>query len=389
MTPRVAVVHPLLVPGGGSEACALWTLQALQDDHRVTLVTMGRPDLQALNRSYGTAVDGERLELRTLAIPPGLGRRFDALRGVPLARYCRRHAGDFDLMISAYNVMDFGRPGIQHIADFSFDDALRRELDFEDGKTERAIHRPSPARTLYLRLAAALAGSSGDGWTRNRTVANSEWTRALLAERLGLRSEVIYPPVSGSPSAVPWDAREDGFVVMARLVPEKRIDFLIDVLAEVRKKKPVHLHVLGRRDGSGYAKVIEALAREHEDWVHLEGETYGPKKAALLASHKYGLSGRRAEAFGIAAAEMVKAGLVVWVPDNGGQTEIVAHRDLIYGGRDEAVSRILTVITHPAREAALRRHLEIRARVFSAERFVAETRTLVGDVLRKGSGRGS
>jgi glycosyltransferase involved in cell wall biosynthesis len=385
MTPRVAVVHPLLLAGGGSEACAMWTLQALQEEHRLTLITMGRPDLAILNRSYGTAVDA-RVELRALPIPPGLGRRFDALRTVRLARYCRRRARDFDLMISAYNVMDFGVPGIQHIADFSFDDALRRELDFENGRTEALVHRPSIARAAYLKMAAALSGTAGDGWSRNRTVANSEWTRALLRERLGLASEVIYPPVSGPSAAVPWKEREDGFVVMARLVPEKRIDLVVGVLAEVRQRKPVHLHILGRRGRSGYAKKLEALCRAHGDWVHLEGEAFGAKKAALLAGHKYGLSARRAEAFGIAPAEMVKAGLVVWVPDGGGQTEIVAHPDLTFGSRDEAVARILAVITDPARETALRRHLETRAAVFSSARFVHETRALVRDVLAKGAG---
>jgi glycosyltransferase involved in cell wall biosynthesis len=388
MRPLVAVVHPLLVPGGGSEACALWTLQALQDEYRLALITMGRPDLRALNACYGTAVDG-RIELRTLPIPPGLGRRFDALRAVRLARYCRRHAGDFDLLISAYNVMDFGVPGVQQIADFSFDDALRRELDFESGRTERLFHKRTPARALYLKLAAALAGTNGDGWTRNRTVANSEWTRGLLRERLGLASEVIYPPVSGPVAGRPWRDREDGFVVMARLVPEKRIDLVVAVLAEVRRAKPVHLHIVGRRGRSGYARRLEALCRRHAEWIHLEGEAYGAKKAALLAGHKYGLSGRRAEAFGIAAAEMVKAGQIVWVPDAGGQTEIVAHPDLVFGSRDEAVARILAVITDPARETAVRRHLECRAAVFSSARFACETRALVRDALMNGGAGGA
>jgi glycosyltransferase involved in cell wall biosynthesis len=389
MKPRIAVVHPLLFPGGGSEACAMWTLQALQDEYATTLITMGHPDLRVLNRSYGTSVDAGRIELRTLAIPPGLGRRFDALRGVRLARYCRRRAGDFELMISAYNVMDFGAAGIQHIADFSFDDALRRELDFEDGKTEGLFHRRSPARTLYLKLAAALAGTDGAGWGKNRTVANSEWTRALLLERLGLDSEVIYPPVSGATSDVPWERREDGFVVMARLVPEKRIELIISVLAEVRQTKPIHLHILGRRGRSGYARRLEALCRALGDWVHLEGEAYGTAKAALLAGHKYGISGRRAEAFGIAVAEMVKAGMIVWVPDDGGQTEIVGDSGLTFAGRDQAVSRILSVLTDPGREAALRRQLEARSAAFSSSRFVSETQALVRDVLKKGATRGA
>ncbi|MBP1770473.1 MAG: glycosyl transferase group 1, partial [Candidatus Aminicenantes bacterium] len=133
MRPRVAVVHPMLVPGGGSEAGAMWTVQALRDDHEVTLITMGRPDLAALDRSCGTSLDGTGIAVRSLAVPPGLRTRFDALRGGRLARWCRRNARGYDVMISAYNAMDFGVPGIQMIADFSFDDDLRRELHAPPG----------------------------------------------------------------------------------------------------------------------------------------------------------------------------------------------------------------------------------------------------------------
>jgi glycosyltransferase involved in cell wall biosynthesis len=248
MTPRVAVVHPQLIAGGGSEACAMWMLQALQDESRLTLITMGRPDLGSMNRKYGTTVDEKKIDGRFLRLPPGTRKRFDALRGFPLARYCRRHARDFDVMISAYNVMDFGAAGIQSIADFSFDDALRRELHAADGAAGDGFYKASPARSLYLGLARALAGSRGDGWKRNLTVANSQWTRDLLRERFGVASEVVYPPVAGNFPAVPWKEREDGFVVIGRLAPEKGIRRVIEILGDVREEKPVHLHIIGRRE---------------------------------------------------------------------------------------------------------------------------------------------
>ena len=381
MTPRVAVVHPLLVAGGGSEAVALRAIEALQDGHRVTLITMGRPDLRALNANYGTEIDLARLETRFQSIPLGLRTRFDALRGFRLARYCRRHARDFDAMISAYNVMDFGVPGIQVIADLSFDDGLRRELDFEGGVAESAFHKASAGRSLYLRLARALAGDRRDGWMRNRTVANSKWTAGLLRDRLGLASEVVYPPVVGDFPRVPWGEREDGFVVMGRLVPEKGIGTIVAILAEIRKERPVHLHIIGRRGPAATAREIEELCRRHAEWVHLEGEMYGPEKERFLAGHKYGISGRRSEAFGIAVAEMVKAGCLVWAPDGGGQTEILAHPELIYAGRDEAVAKIRGVLNEPEKQTRLREHLRARSGLFSAERFVREIRAIVREFL--------
>jgi glycosyltransferase involved in cell wall biosynthesis len=377
MTPRVAVVHPHLVAGGGSEACALWTLQALQDESRLTLVTMGRPDLESMNRKYGTTVDENKLERRFLHIPPGTRKRFDALRGFRLARYCRRHARDFDVMISAYNVMDFGVAGIQKIADFSFDDALRRELHSADG----AFTKASLGRSLYLGLARALAGSRGDGWKRNLSLANSEWTRNLLRERFGVASDVVYPPVAGGFPAVPWNEREDGFVFIARLAPEKGVRRVIEILGDVRKEKPVHLHIIGRRERTAYAREVEELCRRDRHWIHLEGEKYGPEKAEFMARHKYGISGCRNEAFGIAVAEMVKAGSLVWVPDGGGQTEIVAHPGLIYSGRGHAAALIVAALGEPAAEAALRCHLEARADLFSSGRFVEEMRGVVRGFL--------
>jgi glycosyltransferase involved in cell wall biosynthesis len=381
MIPRVAVVHPQLVAGGGSEACAMWTLQALQDESRLTLVTMGRPDLGSMNRKYGTTVDENRVEGRFLRPPPGTRKRFDALRGFHLARYCRRHARDFDVMISAYNVMDFGVAGIQWIGDFSFDDALRRELHAESGVADSVFYKASAGRSLYLKLARALAGSRGDGWKRNRTAACSEWTRDLLRERFGVAADVVYPPVAGGFPAVPWNEREDGFVFIGRLVPEKGVRRVIEILGDVRKEKPVHLHIIGRRERTAHAREVEELCRRNRDWIHLEGEKYGPEKAEFLARHKFGISGCRNEAFGIAVAEMVKAGSLVWVPDGGGQTEIVAHPGLIYSGRGHAAALILAALGEPAAEAALRYHLEARADLFSSGRFVEEMRGIVRGFL--------
>jgi len=381
MTPRVAVVHPQLVAGGGSEACAMWTLQALQDESLLTLVTMGRPDLGSLNRKYGTTVDANKIEGRFLRFVPGTRKRLDALRGFPLSRYCRRHARDFDVMISVYNIMDFGVVGIQRIADFSFDDALRRELHSGNGGAGVGVYKASPMRSIYLGLARALAGNRGDGWKRNLTVANSEWTRDMLRERFGVASSVVYPPVAGDFPAVPWSEREDGFVVVGRLAPEKGIRRVIEILGDVRKEKPVHLHIVGRRGRTGHAREIEDLCRRNRDWIHLEGEKYGPEKAEILARHKYGISGCRNEAFGIAVAEMVKAGLVVWVPDGGGQKEIVAHPGLVYSGRGQAASLILAALGDPAAEAAMRYHLEARADLFSSGRFVDEMRGIVRGFL--------
>ncbi len=379
--PAIAVVHPQLVAGGGSEACALGILEALQDESRLTLMTLGRPDFAALNRAYGTAVDPARFECHALPVPALMRKRFAALRGFRLARYCRRRAPEFDVMISAYNVMDFGRRGIQVIGDFSFDDNLRRSLFPESGARPKAFYRASRPRDFYLRLGRRLSGTTEAGWKRNLTVSNSAWIRNLMRTRFDVDSTVLYPPVQANAAEIPWGERENGFVLMARLVPEKGVENIVGILDVVRRHLDVHLHILGRRDDPECSRRIEGLARDRSEWMSLEGRVSGEAKTDMLARHRYGISGCRHEAFGIAVAEMVRAGMIVWVPGGGGQVEIVGESGLIYGTPAEAVSRILAVIGDTAKEDEMRRRLGTRAAMFTAERFRDGIRNVVRGFL--------
>ena len=49
------------------------------------------------------------------------------------------------------------------------------------------------------------------------------------------------------------------------------------------------------------------------------------------------------EAFGISVAEMVKAGAIVFAPNNGGQTEVINSPDLLFSGADDAVRKICSL----------------------------------------------
>ena len=97
-----------------------------------------------------------------------------------------------------------------------------------------------------------------------------------------------------------------------------------------------------------------------------------------MATHRYGIHGMREEHFGMAPAEMIRAGLIVWVPRGGGQVEIVGDEPaLTYETEEEAASAILRVITDPAEQDRLRRHLAERSSLFGTDRFVKEVRSIV------------
>jgi len=380
---KIAIIHPQLREGGGSEARALRIAEALEGDYDVTLITMGRPDLGQLNKYYGTHLSADRIRIVSFPIPAFARSRFAALRSIRAARYCRENASRFDLMISTYATMDFGVKGIQFIADFSFDDILRERDRYDPRLLSRILHRSRIIRGPYLFLARALSRTTGDGWKRNLTIANSDWTALTLREAYGIETCRIYPPVVDVPPGSPWDEREPGFIYLGRISTEKNIESIIGILKAVREGgSDIHLHIVGDSNDPGYMKRIRALCLQNSAWVFLEGRMAGEEKAAFVGRHRFGISACWNEAFGIAVAEMVKAGCLVWVPAGGGQTEIVGRPELIYSSREDAVGKIGRLLRDGNMQAAVCKHLEDRKELFSVGRFSREVRAVVSDFLK-------
>jgi glycosyltransferase involved in cell wall biosynthesis len=380
--PRAAVFHPELRGGAGSEANAVWFAQAIRGMARVTLVSMGPIDLPGLDGIHGTSLSRGDIETVSLPLPRAPRCRFDALRAYRLGRWAKAHAGEFDLLVSTYNLMDFGKRGLQLIADVSYDDGLRRSLHPPAGGLRSVLYAESPLRSLYLRLGRAIAGQSRDGWRRNLTLANSRWTRDVFESRFKAPCGVLYPPVAADSAPVPWGEKENGFVVLARMAPEKGVERVIAILDEVRRAGcDVHLHILGREDDRRTTGIVRRLCRERADWAHYEGFVTGERKNEFLTRHRYGLSGCRHEAFGIAVAELAAAGAIVWVPRGGGQVEIVGREDLVYDDEQDAARKIARVLGGGERQAELTRHLAARTALFSTARFVEEARAIVRGFL--------
>jgi glycosyltransferase involved in cell wall biosynthesis len=213
---------------------------------------------------------------------------------------------------------------------------------------------------------------------RNITLVNSDWTGRLAHRRYGFVSRTVYPPVTGEFPAVPWEFREPGFVCIGRIAPEKNLDRVIDVVEGVRRHMPgVTLHIVGTPDDGPYFRRIAARARAAGFAVH-----QNLSRAALtelLTHQRYGIHGMLEEHFGMAPAEMVRAGCIVWVPNGGGQVEIVADARLTYDSVEDAIAKIVRTLRDPAQEAALRAHLTARAPFFSPEHFMRGVRAAVLD----------
>ncbi|MCB1061426.1 MAG: glycosyltransferase [Verrucomicrobiae bacterium] len=383
--PRILITHPWM-GWGGSEATAMWSIQALQDLADVTFTTASPLDLGQHNAIYGTSVSPEKVTVRQAPKLPGIrsGTQLVYWQHASFERFCRHIAKNFDVCLSAYNPVYFGKPGIQLIGDFSFSEKARQLL--YPNAEDRICHRQSLLRRIYL-----TAGECLKGWGRptlaergDCAVANSFWTAKKLEKIFRLpATPVLYPPSIGSgytPSEKDDQRDPWGFVCLGRISPEKEIETIIAIMDRVRSQGyPVNLDLVGSFGDDDYARRIRRLVDNRSDWIRTPGFLNPKEKAKLFASRTFAIHGCRVEAFGIAVAEMADSGLIPIVPRSGGAAEIVDHPDLIYSSSSEGVKKILDLLQSPEHHPRLREQLHHRVARFHPERFMNDLVEIVGD----------
>jgi glycosyltransferase involved in cell wall biosynthesis len=377
---RVLLVQPSLQPPGGSNGVAAWVLQALVPVHRVTVLSWRPVEADPINRFFGTRLAPGDFD--TIEVPAVWRALFDRLP-LPatliqlslLMRYTRRVSRDFDVLFGVYNETDYGRRGIQYI---HYPTYLRPRPDVD----LRWYHGKSGLR-LYYRLADAIAGFSLDRLKRNVTLVNSNWTGEHVKRFLGVTTHTLYPPVVDPAPGPAWDERRDAFLTVGRISPEKEVERVMRILARVREHHPgLTLTIVGTRDRHArrYLDRLLAQAAALGPWIQFREDLSRDDVRALMASHKYGIHGMREEHFGMAPAELARAGAIVWVPRGGGQMEVVGNEPaLMYDREDDAVEKILAVMADAAEQARLRDGLAATSDQFSTARFVQHVRRIVAD----------
>ena len=366
----------------------MWGAEALKRDFDVSIVTTNSVDLAALNSFYRTAVREEEVRVRQLPIPRMVSgiRGGAAIRGALFQRAIRRVAREYDVLISAYNLCDCGVPAI-HLLDLSWDEGLRIRFAPRPGGFEGLFHRVAPVRAIYLWLGRRISGPSGRNLFSGEDVllAYSGWVASVIEREHRVKCGVLYPPVPGGFERAPFESRNDDFACIGRISEEKRLERVMEILGKVRARGyPVRLRMIGDFGTNKYARKIQALTRGLP-WVILEGSVSEQRKQQILRSCRYGIHGAEGEGFGIAVAEMVKAGCIPFTPVEGGPAEILNHEALLYRDDDDAAEKICAVLSRPALRASLLEHLRRQAEKFSAENFMRDLREIVEKFLAKSS----
>jgi glycosyltransferase involved in cell wall biosynthesis len=379
---RILALYPRGVPCGGGDVVAAWLLEALKDEHQLSVLTWHSFDLAGLNRFCGTTLRERDLTLiaprarlrAALALAEGIGVRSHPIqRHQLLMREARRLAAGVELVISAFDEADLGPPGIQYIHSPWSQIAIG------------AVPVTAHGAAARLRPWVLASGFSVRRMRANVTLTNSRWTARQIERVLAIPARVVHPPVPGPFRALDWEKREQAVAIVGRLVPEKQIELAIEAVRLVRLGgAKLRLHVIGNaRDGAQPEYAI-ALRRRiaRERWIELHDDLSRPELLELLCRCRYGIHPMPDEPFGIAVAELIRAGCIPLTRRTGGVVEIVPDERLHFDSPAEAAARLRALIASRQLCDELRGALRRHAEALAPERFVAEVRSVVAEIAQ-------
>jgi glycosyltransferase involved in cell wall biosynthesis len=363
---------------GGGNLMAAWTLEALRADFEVTFATLEPLDYTALNVSFGTSLqDGD---FKTRLAPPRYQRLLQSLPiqgGLLEICVMMRWAQDldsqerYDIVYSTCNEMDFHRRGLQYV-NYPWFYLPRPQIEMS------WFHRIPGVLGMYRRSCLALGRATPAGLRRNLMLANSEFVVEKIKRTHGTGAHIIHPPVPGDFVDLPFEHRRLAVAAVGRVHPTKRWDMAVDIVEYVRRRgHNLELTLIGHGDNAAYGRRLEAMAATRP-WFRWLRDLSRAQLLVELAQHRYGIHPMLEEHFGIAPAELQRAGCIPFVHNSGGQVEIVGgDARLTFDSVEDAAEKITRVIENRALQNQLRSQVADRRNWFTAERFCDSVREIV------------
>jgi len=383
----IGIFHPDLTRRGGAVTVASHIISVLKDNHELTLYTTTDPDFSELNERYGTNLRKEAITIHRISLNSVeflektslvLNRIFnsnlslDALKFAFIQRYVRStDTIDEDIYISAVNELFLEEPSLQYI----------HFPTFTGGNDSRHISwTPKNLHKAYREVCKAIVGVDNMG-SSAVLVANSEWTRSVVQNTYEQPVEVVHPPINLEDFSRSNGNQEEGFVTVGAIHHRKRQLEMIDIIDGLREQGfKTHLHIIGGVDNRSYFEKVKEKSKMR-DYIQLEGYVDRKSLINMIEKHKYGLHGRPNEHFGIGVAELVAGGAIPFVPNGGGQVEIVNNRsELQYKNTEEAVQKIKNVVGDSELQRDLREDLESKSEEYSVDKFQDDISEIVNNL---------
>ncbi len=387
---KVLLIHSDVYGFGGAENHCIRVAQIMQNaGFDVTVLHGGGPlEVERIWKWCGIRIDAARTSFTT-AKP--FNRFPSFLAGMALLRYAfvlraaRRIVDEFEIVIGTFGEVPIELENLiqsTHVPLFFYDPESLSYLGFDAGRSRLRYWM----RVVYVRAARRIAGWRTEVIERGRLLTNSHWT-ARQFQRHYPRSnpKVIYHGartdlIEADNDYLPFVERTDDFVILGRVAPSKRVEVAIEIVDLLRVRGwGVGLTIIGSNEGS-YADGIASLVagRPYVKWRQNLARREVEK---LIATHKWALHCAPNEHYGLAAIEMLRLGCIVFVPDSGGQAEVLDDERLRYTSALDAADKIENVLRSEAIQAELRVLLAAIGRLHTVEMFMEKFRKYVFDVL--------
>lgn len=406
---------------GGHEAVCFEIVDALQDDYNVDLL-LNRNDerktsIQELNNHFGTTVcdntliDNNRITainfissiLNNRLIPELVSHASTKITDAAFIREYQSLRKNYDLVIDVEPGPDVGfrhvHSGLPHDGEGGSSDIYLDSPSIYHDDTPAIYYRHYAYKItkdrsvsgyfgipdLIDRVCTRLVDVDERQDLNSVYIGNSAYTTGRLEDAYDIPITKIHPPVNIGKfenNRTPWSRRENGFVTVGRLSPKKNQLKTIRILDKIRDNgHDVHLHVVGEASDPNYAnQVIEEC--EQRSFVTYEGKIPDEDLVDLLCTHKFGIHAKEFERFGIVIGEMVAVGMIPFVPDSGGQIEVVNHRpELTYDTVKEAARQFDHVFRNEDRQKRLRTELLDSVQEYSQESFAEKFDSLTTRLL--------
>lgn len=361
MKRKIAILHPYFGWGGGEAVC-VWIIDALKDKFDMDLIVTGKNvTIGRINKFYETNFSDYDFKIINLFFPI----KGYLLESNLVQRYFKNNSKKYDFAISTNNEMDFGKKGIQYI-----------HYPILEKK------KKNPLKKLYKKFVFSWSGYQSERMQNNLTLTNSLWTKREIKRIYNLEIKVVYPSLVKGFPLINQEEKQEGFVCIGRITPAKEIEKIIDILSEVKKMFPyITLDIIGYAEDKKYFKKIKKIINSKSDWIKIKSNLSRKEIKESIIKFKYGIHGMEKEHFGIVILEMIKAGIIPFIANSGGQVEIVDDENLIYRDKNDAVKKIEKILGNNLLQIKMLKKVQEQSKKFSKEVFVKQIKEIVNKFM--------
>lgn len=391
----IAIFHPEMMASGGGERVCANVIVALESEHQITVYTTSQVNLDKFANFHNVDISEESINV--IYLRPFLNSLLDLMSTcvstissdsnlerlrTAVARNGLEEelSSNHDLIISTRNELKIDLPSIQYIHFPTFTQTSHGEIDPRSSSLA--------FKTYYILCSKIVQHSSPKNTnTISKTLANSSWTAKLVSQSFDPHVQILHPPVNVREFAPPpWEEQNCSFVSIGRIHPLKNQVKLIEIIEDVRNYDfNPELHIIGPVGDEKYEDRVRNLS-DSRDYIHYHGKVNRDKLVNIVEQCRFGIHGRECEHFGIAVAEIAAGGAIPFVPNSGGQTDIVNNNHLTYDSRSDAVNKICNIMENSKLQREILADIERSTNSYSKNEFRVSIKkfveTVIGDGLR-------